>query len=352
MLPAEDRCALIVIHIGLKKAGSSSIQAFLSGNEQALRKISLEYPRIGRLDRWTHQNLASEIQHRKRFDPAYGTISELADYWRGAPARIMIVSSEMFEEADREEISHLKNTLSRSRENEEFRIILIIRELIDLMPSSYAQKIKFGENTYNFDDFFRKRMQERRVNYFATANRWADVFGWECVCVRLLDRRHLLNGDLLDDFLSVCNVETRARAIPSIQLPPVANVSPGWRVTESIRALFNGSHGLTSDHPLMEALRQIDRKTIGKQAMLVGERREWNTDRGHYLTRMQADRCHKIYKRAIEKFNQLLPESLPLPLSLDARGFADRDFLPGAEHIPKKELLDFYDDLAELVTNR
>ena len=88
---------MIVIHIGLRKAGSTSIQSFLSANEDSLRRMAIDYPRVGRLERLTHSNIAWEILGRRKFDPSYGTLSQLADYWREASSRMMIISSEMFE---------------------------------------------------------------------------------------------------------------------------------------------------------------------------------------------------------------------------------------------------------------
>ena len=51
---------MIVIHIGLKKSGSSSIQAFLKANEDALQGLSVDYPPTGRAAR-AHHNLALDI---------------------------------------------------------------------------------------------------------------------------------------------------------------------------------------------------------------------------------------------------------------------------------------------------
>lgn len=79
----------------------------------------------------------------------------------------MILSSEMFEECETAEAARLKDTLRRGRET--FRIVLVVRDLIELMPSSYAQKVKYGNNTYDFDTFFGERIRHRRVNYYETA---------------------------------------------------------------------------------------------------------------------------------------------------------------------------------------
>ena len=75
----------------------------------------------------------------------------------------------------------------------------------------------------------------------------------------------------------------------------------------------------------------------------------WTEDRGLYLTRSQAERCLEVFRASVSAMNEYLPEQVPLPLDLDARGFVEREFLPSAAHIPRIELREFYDQVAELV---
>ena len=187
---------MIVLHIGLRKAGSTTIQHFLNDNEEALVGMGIEYPRIGRKMRVDHNNLVNELRERQSFDPKYGSLSELQTFWRSSPSNTLIISGETFEACTHAQCLRLKRILDRG--GEEFRIVLVLRDLLDLMISSYAQKIKFGENTYDFDTFYQDRMNMPRVNYARTARIWAKIYGWDSLRIRLLDRQHLLNGDLLE----------------------------------------------------------------------------------------------------------------------------------------------------------
>ncbi len=166
---------MIIVHIGLRKAGSASLQAFLAANEAGLRARGADYAHIGRVgpeQRTTHVNLVHDLRGGKRYDPAYGSLETLAQAWRGSDAETLILSSEMFEDCTPDEARRLGALLRR--ESEPVRIVLILRHLIDLMPSSYGQKVKYGLNTYDFDSFYTSRMRQRRVNYFkTTARRWA-----------------------------------------------------------------------------------------------------------------------------------------------------------------------------------
>jgi len=343
----------IVVHVGLKKSGSASLQTFLDQNSDRLGLLSLYYPKIGRKTRIAHHNLAHEVRGYKRFDPKLGTLAECAQDWRVCRHSTMILSSEMFEEVETDQALRMKSTLQDARSSD-FRIYVVLRDLVDLMPSSYAQKVKYGFFTYDFDSFFSERMHERRVHVFQTVKRWARAFGWENLCVRSLERSDLLNGDLIDDFLAVCGVTDGADKL-GLARTGVQNTSPGWRVLEAVRALVDGRHGLPPDHPLHKIAGLKLRRGVaesrrqgfllGECAIRVGEPRRWNAERGRYLTRAQAQACLDTYCRSIIALNRKISRKLPLPRTLDEREFCAREFMPDVSQIPRSELNSFYDDL-------
>jgi hypothetical protein len=330
----------IIIHAGLKKCGSSSIHSFLSANREILRNFKVNYPGPGR----PATNLANEVQGRKKFNPLGGTLADLVEYRSRAPDETLVLSSEMLEETESEGARHIKSAFLERYPQEKFIIILIVRDLIGLVPSVYAQKTKDGRVLVDFDEFFSAILQDRRVHYFQTAKRWADVFGWESLRVRVLDRAHLINHDLLDDFLSLLGLD--AYSATELNRPNITNASPGWRVLESVRALCNGTHGLSERHPLIRAIsRAPARRGLGRIASIVAKKNGWNEDRGNYLTRSQTLTCLEIYRSNVETLNRHLPHRLPVPSELEAEGFREREFLPDSTLIAPGELHAFYDDL-------
>ena len=292
--------------------------------------------------------MANEIRGHRNFDPRFGTLDALGDYWKASSCDTLLISGESFEECTTKQAIRLREKIDRG--GDEFRIILILRDLLDLMISSYGQKIKFGNNRYNFDTFFADRFEQRRVNYARTAKLWADAFGWESMRIRMLDRRYLLNGDLLDDFMSAVGLDINSEGVRALSRSGPVNQSPGWRVVEAIRALYMGTSGLPADHPLADCRRFSDRqrKALGANAMDLGRDLGWNKDRGNYLTQEQAEMCLATHKASIRKLNNFLPEPLPPPETLEARGFVRRERLPTAKLIPADELRDFYDQLGAM----
>ena len=191
------------------------------------------------------------------------------------------------------------------------------------------------------------------MDVFRTVKRWAEAFGWNNLCVRSLQRSDLLRGDLIDDFLSVCDAPDGVDKLV-LRRTGVQNVSPGWRVLEAVRALAGGRHALPANHPLQKIAGQKLKWSVsefrpqgfllGECAAQVAEPRRWNAERGRYLTRDQAQDCLNIYRRSVVELNRKLSRGLPLPPTLDERGFPAREFMPDVSQIPRKELNSFYDE--------
>jgi len=230
--------------------------------------------------------------------------------------------------------------------NAPIRIILVIRDMVDIAPSTYAQEVRHGIRTFDFDTFFEQKQAHDRFNAFEAANRWADAFGWDALVVRVLDPAMLVGGDLITDFLSQIGLDPESPLISNLPRRPRVNVSAGWKTLEAVRALFNGRSELDEDHPLARRVAadppDFRKKQIGVAAEVVGGELGWNLDRGRYLTLAQAQWLHDAYRGVLNALNARLACDLPPPASLEARGFIAREFMPDAGRIPAATLKDFY----------
>ncbi len=339
---------MIFVHIGLRKAGSASIQAFLAANAEPLAQLGLLYPRTGRFERDAHHNLASELRSRRRFTAGRGGIDDVLAEWRASGAPNLILSSEMFEDCSAAQAGRL---IGRLREADgDIRVILILRDLAHLIVSSYGQKVKYGRNSHDFDEFFETRLTDERVDYAETAERWAAAVGWDRLHVRLLEPALLANGDLIDELLALTGFDPASPAVRALDRPGVLNVTPGWRVLEAIRALYSGERSFAAPHPLAEASDhdRVLRKRVGRAAGEVGEAMGWNVDRGLYLTRAQAKRCFFIHRRSMKRLNGKLAAPLPYAREWEPGGSPFRSAeAPSADQIDPRALASFYERLAD-----
>ena len=71
---------MLWIHIGLRKAGSSTLQSFLRTNQEALEPLGLRYPTLGLLGN-AHHDLVSELKGRPPRKENYGWAA-LPKAWR------------------------------------------------------------------------------------------------------------------------------------------------------------------------------------------------------------------------------------------------------------------------------
>jgi hypothetical protein len=334
---------MIVIHIGASKAGSSSIQAFLSANEESLRQFSVEYSSIGRAERNSHQNIAHELKNARRgkFERDGGTLEEVVARWAKGNSRTLVISSERFEQCNPHEIRQLRRAFAGL--GEKFRILYVIRDLLELLPSIFDQQCRHGFTSQRFDEFFEKIMRHPRTDFFATAERWADVFGWHAMHVRALDPRNLVNGSLLEEIVATLQIEEGDLRLMRTKS---RNVSTGWKSLVAVQALVENRHGLPDAHPLLAIPRPDDQDTpLGRLALRAAARHGWNKEKGRYFTREQAIQCWEKFHATVEKLNMQTREQIPLPLSLDERKFVEREFEPDVRHIPTDELRTFYDEM-------
>ncbi|HEY3636818.1 MAG TPA: hypothetical protein VGK90_01605 [Rhizomicrobium sp.] len=346
---------MFVIHIGLPKCASAALQEFFSGNAESLRRIGIEYPQEGRQGRKAHNLIALEVLGHRKSDALLGSITSILSGCRQSGYHSAIISSEALERADGAAISRLKAALTE----QEGVILVFVRELTSLVPSSYAQKVRYGRNLYDFDEFFESRIRETRIDFFKTVSRWAATFGWPNMRVRLVHPDHLVNGNIFDEALAIFGVDGADEACSELTRPGNVNVSPGWKVLEAVRALYGGKHGLPQKHPLVPILKSATGRrsdpgwrVVGNTAAMLGSTRGWNDDRGRYLTLEQARECSVIFKRAVVALNDHLTDPLPVPPDFNDLAFPAREFLPDHTQIPAQELRSFYDELGEVVTNR
>jgi hypothetical protein len=342
---------MIYIHIGLSKAGSTTIQKFMAANETGLRELSVDYPPIGRPNKGAHHNIASELKGRaEKFKPDAGRVSDLVTYLRDTPCNTTVLSSEGLWLSNAGVIKGIAARLADV--GKQIRIIMVIRNLVEFAPSTYGQKIRNGGHTFDFDTYFNRRLGRDGFDVFDAASRWADVFGWDALIVRALDPAMLVDGDLISDFLTQVGLDPQAPAVRDLPRQPRANIAPGWKTVEAVRALFAGDSGLDTDHPLRRLITDdmpVRRKfRIAQAGRTVGEELGWNLDKGRYLTLEQAQSLHDVYVRVLDALNERLPTKFPAPASLEASGFVAREFLPDASQIPAAELKGFYDSMAIL----
>jgi hypothetical protein len=182
-----------VLHIGMNKTGTSTLQVYLGQHRDELLKHGIWYPNIGHYDN-AHHGVAEAI--RKDGDFAKFGIDPAALKTPNIPAGVtaVLLSSENF------------HTLRKKMAGvvalfppEQTEVILYLREHIAYFASWYQQDIQASRGQITCS--FYENALLRGYPYMDLIRLWQDAYG-KNLQVRAYDRKLLLGGDIVQDFFS------------------------------------------------------------------------------------------------------------------------------------------------------
>lgn len=207
-----------VLHIGLEKTGTTSIQHCLAKNKKQLKARGVLYPScLGELG---HVKLtAYALDDAKICDLRTGLgikspsavphfrqsvckqlKREIAE--SGCPTLLLSnenLSSRLHQES---ELRRLRELLLSSCDT--ITVYVYLRRQSELYNASISTAVKASSNDTNvltLPDFGSAPFQ-LRYNYFELLKRWENVFGKENIVVRRFDKETLVDGNVVEDFIN------------------------------------------------------------------------------------------------------------------------------------------------------
>lgn len=290
---------MLYLHIGIGKAGSTTIQNFLKANCSRLHPHVEQLSSFGVGNSWriaaaSRTELAYNywVKKTKKFtEDEYQKFTDT--FWESVDAEVrqsesshFVASSEyIFSQYgfDVEKIMCLKERLLSIFG--EVRIIFYCRPQVSLAKSFYGQVIKGPTSgTITYDQFVDEfSIHSYHWNYYKGLSLWADVFGDDKVLARVFHRDNFVNGDFVYDFLSIIglagcdldferpsedsNVSPQPNRIEMVRKINTLRSSPLLRGVATIlkRAILNdlmrwvdNSSAPFPDHRDADILKQID----------------------------------------------------------------------------------------------
>lgn len=206
----------LILHIGRHKTGTSSIQKKFVENQKAVLDAGVFYPLLG-LRGYGHHIIAEKLSRqniRKKGEEVYHD-QELMSFLyclNEKKSFDLVVSSEAFQNCD-------PKVIKRYFKDFDVKVVVYIRNKIDYLCSAYSQKIHATSYNGSLKDFY---FDIFRVDYISFIDSWLECF--DDVNVRVFDKDFLVNGNVVDDFISY------VPSLKDVDLKMVEDVNPSLGV--------------------------------------------------------------------------------------------------------------------------
>jgi len=229
----------VVLHIGLDKCGSTSIQRFLWMNREVLASSGFavpavlnwpSHPWLGVLAYKERRDCPVTARLARQLDMEFASDSEWAEmlrtirkefinWWRDQGDGTLLLSAEdLIARLDELEVGNVADLLGE--ETDDVKVLVYVRDPVSFTVSGWSQRVKSGDSRGMLDEDSIGGWS-RRIN---AIKYWEKAFAGR-VEVRLFDPHAFFAADLLQDY-------RRSAGIPQdLQLPspPRTNESLSWR---------------------------------------------------------------------------------------------------------------------------
>ncbi|WP_068114119.1 hypothetical protein [Tropicimonas marinistellae] len=298
-----------VVHIGLPKTGTTSIQGWLQRNASRLPERGAAYDRIHYPGKtWRRAQVEIAICQMDRagrlFPKEHGQTRKvfgLTDL--RAQASVAAAYTETFREAvgahpdatwvfSCEDLGTLSRTpeLVRALDDwmgqffSDIRYLCYIRRQEDRLLSRYSQVLRQG-STQTLDGFLRNASG---WDYFELAQTWVNGVGRDRFSLRLLEPDALAGGDLVADFAQAIGIDPSG-----LPVPPRANEALSVGVAEFLRRanICLKERGIRRRPDVEKRLREVE-KTLMNSAV---------SDRRLALSAAQVDQIRRANAQSNEK---------------------------------------------------
>jgi len=215
-----------IIHIGLRKTGTSTIQRCFADHTKALIKGGILYPFTGRLGQkrgdghYAHHDLAWSIRHLRGRTQYWNSLWEEV---KTASPDSVVISAETFSDLTPEGIIWLHDEVKIH----DVQIVMVIRSKWDFIISEYTQQAKKGRTCDTLERF--AQINTALFDFENIYQRWVSVFGSSRV--KLLEYDCLVHNGLLESFLSEINISSFSQFSKT---PAFVNQSPNESLAEAL----------------------------------------------------------------------------------------------------------------------
>ena len=335
----------LVLHIGMAKTGTSSIQESLGRGAASLADQGVYYPQ------WKPYNHSFNFTvmflenprksfHYQQLSPIsdedwQAELQRLSDRWRAffssRDEGIWIVSAENLGRMSEAGLVALKAFIEPFFD--EVRVLAYVRDPLRALKSQWEQNVKELRESLSAQALLSRTKRRQNYRFF---QRWIEAFGRDNFVLRRFDPASFAGGDLLTDFLQAAQVELEC----DLELPELeANQSLGAEGAALLLAM-NNRYPLYRDGQIND-----ERGMSRRQHLFYAAMRQAGADPLSLEVKFSAEEAEH-FNRKINFLNSLLPEG---------EGFArvtasgNETVLPDAGQIPAAYAVELINNLSLLV---
>ena len=275
----------MVLHVGMGKTGTSSIQAWFHRNRRRLIRHGVLFPespgkrRHARLSSAIRSDDAPRPHDRRGIEEPPASqlrpvvLEELVDEIRSARPSRLLLSDEGLCGAPDEALANLRQLLDGVAES--VRVVYYLRRQDEHLCSRYQQAVKWNGLTARLAERADRMEHGALYDYRARLDAWQRVFRPDELVVRRFERADFVGGTLLQDFLDAAGLGLQPADFVE---GPTRNTSLDAESVELLRLLnlFEQEEGgaVPGMPPWKQTLRTLHRVSEGPTLALPEERME------------------------------------------------------------------------------
>ena len=235
----------IILHIGMNKAGSSTLQDFLARHRRELRGRGLLYPQAGqRRGTNAHYDFSGAFgfitgEHRAEYTPdrAAGIVDRMAREIAAHPEHTVLVSSEFFVQT--RDPAPVARFFGEHLPGRRLRVLIYLRRHDLWWQSAYSQAVLTRTDPpwpsgYRGYLAFQKRRRVQHLRYLRLIEIWAGLVGRENLLIRPFEPAQMPGG-MIPDMAEAIGC---AGALAGLDTdPPRSNMAIPGRVLHVVDAL-------------------------------------------------------------------------------------------------------------------
>lgn len=212
----------LVLHIGMHKTGTTSLQRVLGDSQDILRESNIYFARTNEFDKPNSfyvsflDNPTNHISFKNReiYDADEAKVEQdyLLGLWRerfeSFEGDYFLISDEELSYLSKNEVSKMADFLSDYFNN--ITIIMYVREPGSFIPSIINEHVKYGVTEIDTKNF-------SKISYYKSRlKKYIEVFGEENIIIRPFNKSYFKNGDLFDDFFHSLGIDFDVSTLKNI----------------------------------------------------------------------------------------------------------------------------------------